>query len=180
VRSTVTVWDIMHRAGRFSEEYPGKPKLSGTKENISIYIKSNLAEITFRPHSLNECSFTAVILADHGMPESSFGQVAKLFENNGYVWKVVDFMIMLRTEDLFLLVGFSGAIRTASEACCMYRDATVSQQTLHHLRTVHPHCLPHRQRTPRHLERMVAYRTLPPCVLIRFSILEETAISKED
>jgi hypothetical protein len=83
-----------------------------------------LTEITFRPHSLHECSFTAVIRADHGRPEFSFGQVAKLIENIGYVGKIDDFTIKPLTQNSFLLVGFSGTLGTASEASCMHRDAT--------------------------------------------------------
>jgi hypothetical protein len=65
-----------------------------------------------------------VIQADHGRPEFSFGRVAKLIKNIGYVGRIDDFTIKLLTHNLFLLVSFSGTLRTASEASCMYRDAT--------------------------------------------------------
>jgi hypothetical protein len=93
----------------------------------STNIQPMLTEITFRPHSLHECSFTAVIRADHSRPEFSFGHVAKLIENIGYVRKIDDFTIKPLTQNSFLLVGFSGTMGTGSEASCMHRDATGTQ-----------------------------------------------------
>lgn len=83
-----------------------------------------LTEITLRPHSLHECSFTAVIRADHGWLEFSFSQVTKLIENIGYIGKIDDFTIKPLTQNSFLLVGFSGTMGTGSKASCMHRDAT--------------------------------------------------------
>ena len=82
-----------------------------------------LTEITFRPHSLHECSFTAVIRADHGGLEFSFSQVAKLIENIGYVGKIDDFTIEPLMQNSFLLVGFSRTIGTGSKASYMQKDA---------------------------------------------------------
>jgi hypothetical protein len=80
-------------------------------------------EITFRPHSLHECSFIVVIRADHSRSEFSFGQVAKLIENIDYVGKIDDFTIKPLTQNSILLVGFSRTLGTASEASCIHRDA---------------------------------------------------------
>jgi hypothetical protein len=90
-------------------------------------IRPMLTEITFRPHSLHECSFTAVIRAAHSRPEISFGQVAKLIKNIGYVGKIDDFTIKPLTQNSFLLVGFSGCVGTTSEASCIHADATSVQ-----------------------------------------------------
>jgi hypothetical protein len=58
-----------------------------------------LTEITFRLHSLHECSFTAVIWADNGRLEFSLSQVSKLIENIGYVGKIDDFTIKPLTQN---------------------------------------------------------------------------------
>jgi hypothetical protein len=77
-----------------------------------------------------------VIRADHGRPEFSFGQVAKLIENIGYIGKIDDFTIKPLTQNSFLLVGFSGTLGTASEASCIHRDAIGIQLQLQHGKAV--------------------------------------------
>jgi hypothetical protein len=86
-----------------------------------------LTEITFRPHSLHECSFTAVIRADHGGLEFSFSQVAKLIENISYVGKIDDFTIKPLTQNSFLIVSFSGGMGLSSKASSIYKDTTGTQ-----------------------------------------------------
>jgi hypothetical protein len=83
-----------------------------------------LTKITFRPHSLYECSFTAVIQADHSELVFSFSQAAKLIENIGYVRKIDNFTIKPLTQNLLLLVSFSRTIGTGLKASCMHRSTT--------------------------------------------------------
>lgn len=66
-----------------------------------------LTEVTFRPHSLNYCSFTALIQDDRDEPEFSFGQFARLIERVGHVWKIEDFTIKPLMKHSFLVTGFS-------------------------------------------------------------------------
>jgi hypothetical protein len=48
--------------------------------------------------------------------------VAKLIKNIGYIGKIDNFTIKLLIQNLFLLVGFSRTLGTASEASYIYRD----------------------------------------------------------
>ncbi len=66
-----------------------------------------LTEVTFRPHSLHCCSFTAVIrdgCAERGV---SFSQVVRLIASTGHVGKIDDFTIKPVEQHSFLLTGFS-------------------------------------------------------------------------
>jgi len=66
-----------------------------------------LAEVTFCPHSLYCCSFTAVIQDGCDRRGVSFGQLARLIESIGHVGKIDDFTIKLIEHYSFLLTGFS-------------------------------------------------------------------------
>ncbi len=74
---------------------------------LSSNILPTLTEVTFRPHSLHCCSFTAVIRDSCDGRGVSFSQVARLIESIGYVGKVDDFTIKLIEQHSFLLTGFS-------------------------------------------------------------------------
>ncbi|KAI9782622.1 MAG: hypothetical protein M1839_004868 [Geoglossum umbratile] len=85
-----------------------------------------LTEITFRPHSLYCCSFTAVIWDGCNGRGVSFGQLAQLIESIGYVGKIDDFTIKPIEHYSFLLTGFSrgATLSTATEAGRNHVDAT--------------------------------------------------------
>jgi hypothetical protein len=66
-----------------------------------------LTEVTFRPHFLYCCSFTAVIrdgCAERGV---SFSYVVRLIASIGHVGKIDDFTIKPIEQHSFLLTGFS-------------------------------------------------------------------------
>jgi hypothetical protein len=66
-----------------------------------------LTEVTFRPHSLHCCSFTAVIrdgCAERGV---SLSQVIRLIVSIGHVGEFIDFTIKPIEQYSFLLTGFS-------------------------------------------------------------------------
>jgi hypothetical protein len=93
-----------------------------------------LTEVTFRPHSLYSCSFTAVIRDGYDRRGVSFGQLAKLIESIGHVGKIDDFTIKPIEHHSFLLTGFSrytssqpsfdGATLSTVEAGHNHVDAT--------------------------------------------------------
>ena len=66
-----------------------------------------LTEATFRPLSPHCCSFTAVIWDGCDRQGVSFGQLARLIENIGYIGKIDDFTIKPRQQHSFFLTGFS-------------------------------------------------------------------------
>ncbi|KAI9866126.1 MAG: hypothetical protein M1813_001687 [Trichoglossum hirsutum] len=93
-----------------------------------------LVEVTFRPHFLYCCSFTAVIRDGCDGRGVSFGQLAQLIESIGHVGKIDDFTIKPIEHHSFLLTGFSqytssqlsfgeATLSTAVEAGCNYVDA---------------------------------------------------------
>ncbi|KAI9769831.1 MAG: hypothetical protein M1840_003825 [Geoglossum simile] len=93
-----------------------------------------LTKVTFRPHSLYCCSFTAVIRDGCDRRGVSFGQLAQLIESIGYVGKIDDFTIKPIEHHSFLLTGFSrytssqpsfgGATLSTAEAGRNHVDAT--------------------------------------------------------
>jgi hypothetical protein len=94
-----------------------------------------LTEVTFRPHSLYCCSFTAVIRDGCNGRGVSFGQLARLIESIGHVGKIDDFTIKPIERHSFLLTGFSrhtasqpsfggATLSTAAEAGRKHVDAT--------------------------------------------------------
>ena len=66
-----------------------------------------LTEVTFRPHSLHCCSFTAVIRDGCDGRGVSFSQVSRLIEGIGHVGKIDNFTIKPIEQYSFLVTGFS-------------------------------------------------------------------------
>lgn len=66
-----------------------------------------LSEITFRPHSHEHCSFTAVVRTDRDGGEFSFGQLTRLIEDIGHVGKIDGMTVKPLSQGVFLLTGFS-------------------------------------------------------------------------
>jgi hypothetical protein len=87
--------------------------------DVKVYGGIATSGILARPNSIKVTRLDTCA----GRPEFSFGQVAKLIENIGYVGKIDDFTIKPLTQNSFLLVGFSRTTGTASEASCIHRDA---------------------------------------------------------
>ncbi|KAI9770373.1 MAG: hypothetical protein M1839_003215 [Geoglossum umbratile] len=94
-----------------------------------------LTEVTFRPHSLYCCSFTAVIRDGCDGRGVSFSQLAQLIKSIGYMGKIDDFTIKPIEHHSFLLTGFSrytssqplfsgATLSTATEAGRNHIDAT--------------------------------------------------------
>ena len=104
----------------------------GNLDRSSRAVLPTLAEVTFRPHSADCCSFTAVIYAEQGV---SFGQLSRLIASIGHVGKIDDFTIRLMEQHSFLVTGFSRytpsrlssggkAVSTAAETGRIHKDAT--------------------------------------------------------
>ena len=107
----------------------------GNLDRSSRAVLPTLAEATFRPHSADCCSFTAVIYAEQGV---SFGQLSRLIASIGHVGKIDDFTIKPMEQHSFLVTGFSRytlsrlssggkAVSTAAEAGRTHKDATRPQ-----------------------------------------------------
>ena len=104
----------------------------GNLDRSSRAILPTLTEVTFRPHSADYCSFTAVIYTEQGV---SFGQLSRLIASIGHVGKINDFTIKPIEQHSFLVTGFSRytpsrlsfsgkAISTTAEAGRTHKDAT--------------------------------------------------------
>jgi hypothetical protein len=76
----------------------------GNLDRSSRAVLPTLAEATFRPHSADCCSFTAVIHAEQGV---SFSQLSRLIASIGHVGKIDDFTIKPMEQHSFLVAGFS-------------------------------------------------------------------------
>jgi hypothetical protein len=76
-------------------------------DRLSEATLPTLTEVTFRPHSPHNSSFTAVIRDDCDGRGVSFSQVARLIESIGYVGEIDDFTIKPMEQHSFLLTGFS-------------------------------------------------------------------------
>jgi hypothetical protein len=94
-----------------------------------------LTEVTFRPHSPNYYSFSAVIRDGCDGRGVSFGQLARLIASIGHVGKIDDFTIRPIEQHSFLVTGFSrhtqsrpslggATLSTAAEAGRKHVDAT--------------------------------------------------------
>ena len=88
-----------------------------------------LTEVTFRPHSLHFCSFTAVIQDGCDGRGVSFSQVARLIESIGHVGKIDDFTIK-PMEHSFLLTGFS--LHTSSQSSSSSGTASTTESSRIH------------------------------------------------
>jgi hypothetical protein len=102
-----------------------------------------LTEITFRLHSADYCSFTAIIYAEQGV---SFGQLSRLIASIGHAGKINDFTIKPMEQYSFLVTGFSRytssrlssggkAMSTTAETGRDYIDAT--RPRTHHGKTIY-------------------------------------------
>jgi hypothetical protein len=90
-------------------------------------VPPTLVEVTFRPHSLHCCSFTAVIRDGYDGRGVSFGKLARLIKSIGYAGKINDFTIKPIEQHSFLLTGFSR--HTSSQPSAVDTEALVSQES---------------------------------------------------
>jgi hypothetical protein len=137
--------------GRLPSPAPSTPQSIDTKLPLdesslgrsSRATSPTLTEITFRLHSADCCSFTAVIYAEQGV---SFGQLSRLIASIGHAGKIDDFTIKPMEQHSFLVTGFSRyassrlssggkAVSTTAEAGRDHIDATRPRP--HHGKTMH-------------------------------------------
>ncbi|KAI9775082.1 MAG: hypothetical protein M1839_001474 [Geoglossum umbratile] len=130
--------------GQLPSPAPSAPQATDTDMSPDCYNPSSrdvlpmLTEVTFRPHSLYCCSFTAVIQDGCDRRGVSFGQLAQLIESIGHVGKIDDFTIKPIEHHSFLLTGFSrhtssqpsfggATLSTAAEVGRNHVDATCTR-----------------------------------------------------
>lgn len=77
------------------------------QQEVKDDMAATLTEITFRPHSIHYCSFTAVIRDSRDGRGVSFSQLAQLIESVSHIGKIDDFTIKPMEQHSFLLTGFS-------------------------------------------------------------------------
>jgi hypothetical protein len=116
-----------------------------------------LTEVTFRPHSLHCCSFTAVIRDGCTERGVSFSQVVRFIASIGHVGKIDDFTIKSIEQHSFLVTGFSRhtpsrlssggtAVSTAAEAGRTHKDAVRTRSK--YVKAMHAQALASQRREP--------------------------------